>query len=104
MGKSRYSETPIINGKFYGSWTLPVQSKGYIPRDLLKNVATVQYVVKAGDRIDHLAAKFYNDESYWWVIALCNNINYPFQSGGFKPGVTLSIAVNVKDILDQIFP
>ena len=103
MGKGRYSETAVI-GNHYASWMLPVKSLGYVPRDLLAGVTTVQYVIKIGDRVDQLASKFWNDESYWWVICVTNNINYPFASGGFSPGVVLQIAVNVKDVLDQIFP
>lgn len=70
--------------------------------NLLEGVRTVEYTVKVGDRIDHLAAKFFNDDQYWWVIALANGINYPFSSGGFKPGRLLKIPLDVKDVLDKI--
>ena len=52
--------------------------------------------------IDHLAAKYYNDDTYWWVIALCNNIAYPFASGGFTIGRKLKIPVDVNSILDKL--
>jgi len=103
MGKGRYSATPVISNRYYASWKLPVRSKGYVERDFTKGIATVQYVIKAGDRADHLAAKFWGDESYWWVLCLTNNISYPFSSGGFTVGRVLTVAVNVKDVLDQMF-
>lgn len=32
-------------------------------------------VVQAGDRLDTLAAQFYNDSTLWWIIASANNIH-----------------------------
>ena len=34
----------------------------------------IQYIVKAGDRIDLLAATFYQDPAMWWVLAWANNL------------------------------
>lgn len=32
------------------------------------------YTVKSTDRIDSLASRFYRDYTFWWVIALANNM------------------------------
>jgi phage tail protein X len=32
-------------------------------------------ITEATDRLDLLAYKYYGDTSYWWVIAVANNIN-----------------------------
>lgn len=32
------------------------------------------YTANEGDRLDVLASKFYNNSSYWWVIAKANNL------------------------------
>ncbi len=102
MARSRYSNTPIIGKHHYSTFPTTTSSRGLQSLNLLEGVRTVEYTVKVGDRIDHLAAKFFNDDQYWWVIALSNGINYPFSSGGFKPGRLLKIPLDVKDVLDKI--
>ena len=102
MGRSRYSQTEIIDNKYYATSELPVEGLGYREPNLLADVRTFDYKFSVGDRLDHLAAKFFNDETYWWVIALVNNIDYPFASGGLVPGRTLKIPFDVKDVLDKV--
>jgi hypothetical protein len=79
-----------------------VLAKGYRERNLFEGVRTTTYVIKSGDRIDHLAARFLNDESLWWVLALGNGIYYPFSSGGFVPGREIRVPLDAKDVLDKI--
>lgn len=102
MAKSRHSDTQLIDGKHYRSFILPKAAAGLKNVDLLQGVKTVEYVYKAADRIDHLAAKYLGDDQYWWVIALVNGINYPFASGGLVPGRVLRIPIFVKDVLDKL--
>lgn len=104
MAKSRYSNVDIVDNHHYKTFRLPVLASGYKSLDLLKNVRTIEYTYVVGDRLDKLAAKFFNGEDqYWWVIALVNNISYPFASGGLTPGRLLQIPINVKDVLDKLF-
>lgn len=103
MAKSRYSNTQILDDRSFGTFRMPVRAMGLRELDLLAGVRSFEYTYKAGDRLDHLAARFFNDESYWWVIAMVNNIAYPFASGGLEPGVTLRIPHDVKDVLDKLF-
>lgn len=103
MAKNRYSDTAVIDDHHYSSFSLPVYARGYRERNLLDGVKTFEYVYKRGDRMDHLAARFFNEEQYWWVIALVNGIIYPFASGGLIPGRTLKIPFEVKDVLDRLF-
>lgn len=102
MPKSRYAATPIINNHHYGTFSVPVRALGYRGNNLLEGVRTFDYVVQVGDRMDHLAARYLGADEYWWVIALGNGIDYPFSSGGFGPGVTVKIPLDVKDVLDKI--
>ena len=102
MAKSRYSDTEIIDERRYGTWSLPLRSGGLREPDLLDNVKTVQYTIKVGDRPDHLAARFWNEDRYWWVICLVNNISYPFASGGWIPGKKIKVPVNISDVLEKI--
>lgn len=100
MSKSRYSETPVIDKSFLGTTSLPVLSAGYRDLDLLENVRTVEYVFKAGDRFDHIAARFLGDDTYGWLICLVNGIDYPL---GILPGTVLHVPLDVNDVLSKIF-
>lgn len=40
----------------------------------------VTHTVVTGDSLDKLALTYYNNPSYWWVIAYFNKINDPFIS------------------------
>ena len=39
---------------------------------ILENLQSVQHIWKTGDRYYKLAAKYYGEPTYWWVIALYN--------------------------------
>lgn len=102
MSKSRYSDTPVQDGKFYRTFLLPRKSAGYAEVDLLDGVKTTDYLYKQGDRLDHLAARYLGEDQYWWIIALVNGINYPFSSGGLVPGRTIKIPNSAEDILKKL--
>lgn len=102
MGKSRYSDLKIVDGKHYETFRVPVVSNGMKTVDYLAGVKTKEYVYQVGDRLDHLAAKMFGDDQYWWVIALVNDVYYPFTSGGVEPGTTLRIPLDVNDVLSKI--
>jgi hypothetical protein len=42
--------------------------------EIRKNITDVYIVGQAGDRIDLLADKYYNDVTLWWIIARANNL------------------------------
>lgn len=102
MAKSRYSDTPIEEGKHFKTFASPKIPGGILTVDLLEGVDTVEYLYKAGDRLDHLAARFFGEDQYWWVIALVNGIDYPFASGGLTPGTLLKIPLSAQAILDKV--
>ena len=102
MAKSRYASTTILPGDTYGAFNVPGRASGLAGIDLLEGVRTVSYTVQRGDRADHLAARYFNDDSLWWLICLVNTIPYPFASGGFEPGRELRIPVDPRDVLDKI--
>ena len=52
---------------------------------------------ETGDRLDTLAYQFYNDSTFWWIIACANNIHNA--SIGFREGTILRIPQNYIDIL-----
>ena len=102
MAISRYSPTPVIDDHHYGTWSAPARSMGLVPFDAFEGIKTFEYVIKKGDRADHIARRFLNDESYWWIICLGNGINYPFSSGGWTPGRTIKIPYDISTIIDRL--
>ena len=59
-----------------------------------------RYVItETGDRLDHLAYKYYRDASMWWIIASANNIhNAPL---GIADGTVLRIPQNYIEICNN---
>ena len=49
-----------------------------IVKPMLKNTAWVAHKITQEDTLDSLALKYYNNPTYWWVIAFFNNIPDPF--------------------------
>ena len=57
------------------------------------------YVLTEGERLDVVAGKFYNNATYWWIIAAANNQGR--DSLVVKPGVQLRIPMNTTNIINQ---
>lgn len=51
-----------------------------IGAQLTKNISYVNHKVTPTDTLDYLALKYYNNPTYWWVIAYFNDINDSFIS------------------------
>lgn len=67
----------------------------------IKPADTDFYIVTdAGDRLDLLAKRYYNDPSMWWIIAVANNIN---DGNFFVPeGVQLRIPNELQTIVANL--
>ena len=54
---------------------------------------------RAGDRLDSLAHEFYQDVSFWWIIATANHLG----KGSFAiaPGTKLRIPQDIIQIVDE---
>lgn len=101
MARSRYFGNPTVDGgRALATWSSPAL-RGFKEHELLRGIQTVDYELRLGDRFDHLAARFLGDDRYWWVIALANDIVYPF---GIAPGTVLRIPVDVRQFLDRVIP
>jgi hypothetical protein len=105
MARSRYFQTPLFQDSrrgepvHFATWNLPLSLRGDAIIDLLGDTEYAQYTWEFGDRLDRLANKYYNDDQYWWVIALVNNIAYPL---GIKIGTVLRIPMTVDPILRKL--
>lgn len=60
------------------------------------------YIIsEAGDRLDLLAYKYYNDISLWWIISVANNLN---DANFFvEPGLQIRIPFDTPTILNDLY-
>ena len=69
---SRYTSVPYFYNKRLGrEWY-------GIGEQMLKNNSWVAHKVTSHDSLDKLALTYYNNPTYWWVIAYFNDITDPF--------------------------
>ena len=97
MGRSRYHRTKKIDNHHYETFSLH-QTNRFKEPDTFLDVRTFEYRTALGDRLDTLAARFLNDDEYWYVIALVNNLTFPFVTTGTK----LKIPYDVSDVLNRM--
>lgn len=70
---SRYTNIPyyydtLQNKKVYGIGT-----------NLKTNTEFVTHEIRSNDTLNSLALKYYNNPTFWWIIAYFNNIQDPFK-------------------------
>ena len=49
-----------------------------IGKDLKKDIPYFTHETKRGETLDYLALKYYNNPTYWWIIAMFNDIQDAF--------------------------
>jgi hypothetical protein len=58
------------------------------------------YIISTqSDRLDLLAAKYYGDPTYWWIISVANNLNDA--SLAIESGKQLRIPGNISTVLTE---
>ncbi len=58
------------------------------------------YIISTqSDRLDLLAAKYYGDPTYWWIISVANNLNDA--SLAIEVGKQLRIPGNLSNVLTE---
>lgn len=87
MGTNRHSLTAVIANKNLGIWE-GIDATGFIDDVESGAIESKEHIFKRGERLDHLAYKYYNDPTYWWIIAFVNRIGYILQ---IRPGTKLLI-------------
>ena len=70
---SRYTSVP-----YYYDTTSSKEIYG-IGTNLKTNAEFVTHKVKSNDTLNSLALKYYNNPTFWWVIAYFNNVQDPFK-------------------------
>ena len=89
MALSRYRNSNVIDNRYYETFKFP-------PKDQLDKIPTYSITVNKFDRLDNLAFKYLGDGTYWWVIALINDLDWAF---AFEEGQVLKIPIDIQDVL-----
>ena len=90
---NRYSRSRVIQaGKGLSTnLTIPVirrmKERGQIQ--------TFEHILREGERMDHVAARFLGSSQLWWVIAVMSDIGWSLQ---VPPGTVLRIPTDVGQI------
>ena len=93
MSFSRYqNDTPIKRGTILKTATAVDNIRkrmkaGAIPHKVV--------TLKAGQRLDHVAASEFGDGRLWWVTAACSNIGWALQA---PPGTVIKVPMSLADI------
>lgn len=66
--KSRYIKSPYFETLSDGTEVFA----GLRARDIETATGVIEHEVLAGDRLDHLARQYYNDDRLWWRIVDAN--------------------------------
>lgn len=69
---SRYTSVPY----FYD--TIAKREVYGIGTQMSKDTPWVAHKIKQGDTLESLSLKYYNNPTYWWIIAYFNDIIDPF--------------------------
>lgn len=97
MARSRYARSKVLDRNHYE--TFSTEHVNWVKEhNDFSDVSFIEYVVKSGDRLDTLSARYLNDDKYWWAIALINNLVLPTIS----PGQKIKIPTNISEILDRV--
>ena len=68
LPKSRYRKTRSFSAPDGGE----VPFRGLRPRSIGPATGLVEHTLREGDRLDHLARHYYNDDRLWWRILDAN--------------------------------
>lgn len=87
MSLSRYRNAPKINfGSQYGTFKSMAIIRNAVVRGSLPIVEVV--TLTGNQRLDHLAAIYYNDARLWWVLAAASEIGWGLQ---VPPGTIITV-------------
>lgn len=98
MPRSRYTGNKIIDGRIFAPWKNKAIENPLGP-DLLHGLTTVEHVVKAGERLDTIAAKYFGESEYYWVLSVLNGIKFAFD---VTNGTKIRVPVDLKAALDRL--
>jgi phage tail protein X len=66
LSKSRYKDSRLFEATSTSSFA------GLRPRDIATATGVIEHVLQEGDRLDHLARQYFNNDRLWWRIIDAN--------------------------------
>lgn len=89
---SRYSNVPVIRGKFRGT----ARYTTVIYHAVVAGVLPVREItMSAGGRLDVIAGKMYGSGTYWWIIAAASGIGWATQ---VPPGTIIKAPTSLERV------
>ena len=73
-----YNYTSRYTGVPYYYDTIKDREVYGIGSNMIQLTESYSHIVKDGDTLDSLALKYYNNPTYWWIIAYYNDIQDAF--------------------------
>ena len=91
---SRYSNIEIVKKQDTRKYTNTIVYPIITPK-----VSDIYIITREGDRLDNLSWEYYQNPTYWWIIARANNLG----KGTMFPetGIQLRIPQNIESILSE---
>lgn len=87
MAFSRYKNSTILDfGAQYGTSRLVVAIRAGVRNGTIPLIATT--TTTGNQRLDHLAASYYKDSRYWWILAAASEIGWGLQ---IPPGTIVNV-------------
>lgn len=87
MAISRYKNSPLVAlGSQYGTSSAILAIRRGIATGVIPITATV--IMQGNQRLDQLAAIYYKDSRYWWLLAAGSDIGWGLQ---LPPGTVISV-------------
>lgn len=103
MARSRYATNYVsqfVEPTSYNTWNIPTSLQGIeLPNYIDPNEPVIEYVWQFGDRLDRLASQHFQDDKYWWIIALVNRINNPL---AIPVGTIITIPLTPRNVLEKL--
>lgn len=99
MAINRYARVRTL--KRDGKRFYPASPSASMIRLAVKNgtLNVSQYVLSEGQRLDLVAANYYGDANYWWVIAAASGIGWQCQ---VPPGTLLLIPTSISQVQELV--
>lgn len=96
MTIKRYGRAPVIKfGEKYGTSYAINAIRSNIN---LGNIRYTAHILAENERLDILAGEYYDEGTYWWIIAAASGVGWGLQ---VPPGTLLKIP-NMEDVVKYI--
>jgi len=97
LSVSRYrNDTPIRGGKIKRTAVAVLKIRHAVQRgDIRTSIVTL----KEGERLDQLAAKYYGDGRYWWILAAASNIGWWMQ---VPPETVIRVPIDLPSVMEHV--